>query len=622
MVRLSQARSAVVLLTSVSLFCGAAMGAAGGPPPASGDPLSVVPADSLFCVEINNLMGTTTKIDQFLTGVSPIGVSMLVPMQLAQFLGGTEAKGINMSGSFALFGPLPGGEKPDIKRIALLVPVTDYKQFTEGNPNVTPPDAQGISAVGSKEQPMFVAANVPGYALVTTSSNRQALIETKKLIAGPGATALAKRLSPDELKRAQDSPVWAYANIQTLSKMYGPMIQAKLQEAKKMMEQMQTQGQAGAAMDMNIGLLNSLMQELQSASLTLDPTADAIRAGFVATPMPNTETAKILQGAAGTPDKKFLQYLENGAVMNVVMSIAPATWNRLNDLYFDMIAKVTGKTSTSEDIVKLKKWATEATNSLTGAVAGSFSADAKSKPPVRLQYVAGLKDAQAFYRALEQAPAMCQSGLFADLMKASGVAIKFDLKRNAETYKDVPIDMIRVGITPTDPNSPQGQIFAVLFGPAVEARLAVVNNLLVYAIAGDPVAGIHKLIDQVKSGAAQPIPSEVEAAMQLIPGSEKANFFATYNYLRVLQMVTAIMPMPIPQTPVQSKSDIAIAGKMAGGSLGIDLALPKQHLMEIVGVFMQMQQQKMQEQRQQNQPPAQPQGPPQKQPPPQPRSQT
>ena len=54
--------------------------------------------------------------------------------------------------------------------------------------------------------------------------------QVKKLIAGPGATSLAKRLSPDELKRAQNAPVWAYANIQTLSKTYGPMIQAKLQE--------------------------------------------------------------------------------------------------------------------------------------------------------------------------------------------------------------------------------------------------------------------------------------------------------------------------------------------------------------------------------------------------------
>ncbi len=619
MARLSQTKAALVLWTSIFLFCATALGAAGGPPQASADPISVIPADSLFCVRINNLTGTMGRIDQFLTGVSPIGVSLLVPAQLSKLLGGTEPQGINMSGSFAVFGPLPGGDKPDIKRIAVLVPVSDYKQFTQANPNAVPPDAQGIATIG-KEQPMFVATDVRGFALVTPPSNRQALIETKKLIAGAGATALARRLSPDELKRAQDSPVWAYANIQAISKIYGPTIQAKLQEAKKMMEQMQPQGQA-TAMDMNIGMLNTLMQELQSASLILDPTPAAIRAGFVATAMPNTQAAKVLQGAAGAPDKKFLQYLENGAIINIIMSIDPATWNTINNFYFDMIAKSMSKSASSEDIAKLKKWSADATNTFTGTLAGSFSADAKSKPPFRLQYVAGLKDPQAFYRALEQAPAMTESGVFADLMKQSGLAIKFEVKRKAETYKDVPIDIVRVGLTPTDPNSQQAKMLTSVLGSGIEARLAVVNNLLVYAIAGDPATGVRKLIDQVKSGSTQPAPSEVKEAMDLIPGSEKANFFMTYNLLRLFQMVAAFMPVPMPQTASQSKSSIAIAGKMTGGNLGIDLALPKQHLMEIKSIFMQMQQQQMQQmqeqqkQRPQEQPQVQPQRQVQPQPP-------
>lgn len=615
MVRLSQARLAVVLWTSISLFCAAALGAAGGPQPASGDPISVIPADSLFCVRINNLTGTMAKIDQFLTGVSPIGVSMIVPAQLGKFLGSTEPKGINMSGSFAIFGPLPGGDTPDLKRIAVLVPMSDYKQFTQGNPNVAPPDAQGIATIG-KEQPMFVATDVPGFALVTISNNRQALIETKKLIGGPGATTLAKRLSPDELKRAQDSPVWAYANIQTVSKMFGPVIQAKLQEAKKSMQEMQKPGQAGqaaAAMDMNISLLNSLMQEMQSASLTLDPGATAIRAGFVATAVPNTEMAKVLQGGAGTPDKNFMQYLENGAVMNLVMSMDPAAWNRINNFYLDMFATFAGKDPSGEDFRKLKKLTTDATGALTGTLAGSFSTDVKAKPPFRLQYVVGMKDPQAFYRAMEEIPAMFESGPIADLYKQMGVVLKFELKRKAETYKDVAIDAIKIGINPTDPNSEQSKMFAVLFGQGIEGRLAVVNNLLVYAIASDSGTLVRKLIDQAKGDSTQPAPSEVQAAMQLIPGAEKACFFVTYNYLRVLQMVTAIMPMPIPQTPVQSQSNIAIAGKAAGGSLGVELALPKQHLMEIMTIFMQMQQQ-----RPQDQPPGQP----QKQPQPKPQGQT
>jgi hypothetical protein len=134
----------------------------------------------------------------------------------------------------------------------------------------------------------------------------------------------------------------------------------------------------------------------------------------------------------------------------------------------------------------------------------------------------------------------------------------------------------------------------------------VVNNLLVYAIASDSGTLVRKLIDQAKGDATQPFPSEVEAAVQLIPGAEKACFFATYNYLRVLQMVTAIMPMPIPQTAVQSQSNIAIAGKVSGGSLSVEMALPKQHLMEIMTIFMQMQQKKMPEQQErpdQDQPP-------------------
>jgi hypothetical protein len=219
---------------------------------------------------------------------------------------------------------------------------------------------------------------------------------------------------------------------------------------------------------------------------------------------------------------------------------------------------------------------------------------------------------------MEEMPAMFEAGPIADLYKQMGVGIKFELKRKAETYKDVAIDAIKVGINPTDPNSEQSKMLALIFGHGFEGRLAVVNNLLVYAIASDSGTLVRKLIDQAKGDATQPVPSEVEAAVQLIPGSEKACFFATYNYLRILQMVTAIMPMPIPQTAVQSQSNIAIAGKVSGGSLSVEMALPKQHLMEIMTIFMQMQQQKMQEQR----PPEQPQVQPQKQPQPKPRGQT
>lgn len=618
MARLSRARVALALWTSLFLFCAIGAAAMGGSEPAAADPLTIVPADALFCIQIKNLTGAMGRIDQFLSGVSPIpfSVSAVAPGQLAKFLGSTEPKGVNMSGDFAIFGPLPGGDIPDASRIGVLVPLSDYKQFTEGNPNVTPPDAEGISSIGPKDEPMFAAANVTGYALVTTTGNRSALVEMKKLLTGPGATALAKRLGPEELKRAQAAPVWAYANVQTASKMFGPMIQAKLQEARKSMEGMQKQGQpmpSQAAMDMYMGLLNTLMQETQFVSLSLDPSASAIRAGFVAAAVPNTDMAKVLQGDSQAVDKKFLPYLENGAIMNLIMSMDPAAWSKLNNFYIDMLAKFAGKDPSSEEVRNLRKLVMDSTSALTGAMAVSFAAEANAKPPFKLQYAIGVKDPQAFYRVLDEAPKMFESGLVADFLKGMGWKFSFELKRKAETYKDVPIDAIKLGMSPTDPNSPEGKMIAGMYGQGMEGRIAVVNNLLIYAIAKDSGSLVRKLIDQAQGGGTQAVPSEVQAAMQLIPGAEKASCFGTYNYLRALQMIAAIMPMPIPQTSVQSQSDIAIAGKASGGSLSFELAVPKQHVIEIMSVFMQMQQQMMQPQQpgqpQQEQTPT----PPQKQ---------
>ena len=59
--------------------------------------------------------------------------------------------------------------------------------------------------------------------------------------------------------------------------------------------------------------------------------------------------------------------------MNIVMSMDPAAWNRINNFYFDMIAKLAGKDASSDEIRKLRKLTTDATNALTGTLAASFS---------------------------------------------------------------------------------------------------------------------------------------------------------------------------------------------------------------------------------------------------------
>ncbi|MHC4240510.1 MAG: hypothetical protein ACYSUC_12310, partial [Planctomycetota bacterium] len=54
--------------------------------------LQMIPAESMFCVRVNNFDFTLSQIDQFLAGVSPMpmAVSILVRTQLAGMLGSPE----------------------------------------------------------------------------------------------------------------------------------------------------------------------------------------------------------------------------------------------------------------------------------------------------------------------------------------------------------------------------------------------------------------------------------------------------------------------------------------------------------------------------------------------------
>ena len=594
-------KRAILLYTLSLMLCLTGVGVTRAAGSAANDPMQIVPAETLFCVRINDLNAALGRVDQFLTGIFPFGISMPVRGQLGQILGGPEPKGIDMSGDFAVFGPLPGGDGPNRGRIGILVPVTDYQQFVSGNPNVATPDAQGISAIGAEGMAIFAATRMGDYALVTTTPNQQALVEMKNWTSRAGTASLAKRLAAGDLKQATDSPVWAYANIQTVSKMFGPLIQAKIEEVKQgfakgnqdglpMMERM------GGIIDMYTTFLDSAMKETQFVSLALDPTPTALQAQMAMAAVPNTEMAAFFTGGATPPDRKFMGYLEDGAVMNILTKVDASSWGRLNETYIDLLAKLVDTDPSSEEMRSLKKMATDASNALGGTLAMSFGVDTAGKPPFEIRYVVGLKDAAALYRVMDEASKVMNSGPIAEFYESLGLKLQFELERGVGTHKGATMDKIRVAIQPTNANSQEGQMISAMYGGGIEGRLAVVDNLLAYVIAKDAEPKLRALIDQIKAGTTPQAPGEVKTAMQLIPGSEKAGFVGTYNYLRLLQMGTAMMTIPVPLGDVASQSNIAMAGSTDKGRMTLNVAVPKQHVLEIMTVFMKMQQQKMMEQ--------------------------
>jgi len=585
------------------LWAAAVVVCAGVVTPTLADPMQIVPAESLFCVRLNNVDRVLGKVDQFLAGIAPISVSMLARSQLGQLLGGIEAQGIDMAGDIAVFGPLPGGTTPDPTRIGVLVRVSDYQKLVEGNPNVAAPDAQGISAIGPEGEQSLAAIKVGDYALISSLNNRQALGEAKNWIAGAGTTPLAKRLSPETLKQATETPIWAYANIQTVSKMFGPMIQQKLQEAKEQLQQGQTDAAGammpmmaqGEFMDMYTSLLDSMMQETQFISLSLDANATALDLAFTLAAMPNTEMATLLSPAQGANQElQHLGYLKDGAVMNVAAAPNPDLTKAINVASADLLNVFMDGAFAKEEVAQMKELATKACDAAGGSVAWSFSVDPGSKPPFAVQYAVALKDKQKFYQVLEQVTEMMGDGPLGEFYKKMGLNVTIEMKRNVETYKDVSVDALTVSMDAgesADDAAPQMQMLKNMYGGQWNLRLAVVDKLLLYVLSSQPEKAIHDLIDQAKAGGPGQVPGEVQAAMQLIPNVKQADFFGTYNYLRVLQMVTAMMPMPLPKTNVPSQSNVAFAGDVKDGKFSLRAAVPKQHVQEVIMVFMQMQMQ-------------------------------
>ena len=371
--------------------------------PAVDELLAMVPAESLFCVRVNNFDYTLSQIDQFLAGVSPVpmGTSMLVRMQFAKMLGSPELKGVKMGGGFAIFGPILGTDMSDPDNIAILVPVTDYKEFISGNPNVSQPDKNGVSKITGPGIHPLLATQANSYALITPQGNDSELIVTAKSISGGKMTGLVTALDAAEAQKAAEQPIWAYSNIEAEAKSLAPVV-------SNLLEQFTTPAvQAGMlpVSEANDADIENLGKQIRYLSLTINPK-------------PN--------------------------VLNITLTISS---------------------------------------------------------------VPGTKMAQTF---------------------------------SAES------------------------------------------------------AAIRNLADMVGAKKPEQIGTEIKPILALLPEADKADFVGTYNLVNLLKLAVALAPIPAPQMDIPTKSNIAFAGKVSKGTMTVDIALPKEHLAELVAAGMMIQQQMMQ----------------------------
>jgi hypothetical protein len=573
---------------------------------AGDQPLKMIPAESLFCIRVNNFEYTLSQIDQFLTGVSPMpmGLAILARTQLAKVLGSPQINGVNMNGSLVIFGAIPPGEPTQTNPISKvfiggLVPVTDYRQLISDNPNCGQPDEKGISKITSNGTPIMLITQAGNYALISWANDYAKLVAMAKVISATKAAGLASTLGATEAKLAMTEPIWAYGNVQQASKTFGNIVSGKIEEFKTNMKNIKTKDpntppmmNIENIMNMYAGILETLMKETQYLSIAINPKPNVLNITKTISAVPGTDMANMfVTDTSANQENKLLGYLEDGAMMNFGFKINSSFWKQLNIKSIDLLAVMAGESMTTKDIDRMKALAADVIDCVGGPIACSASMDIKTKPPFVAKYVTAVKDKEKFDQLIEEATQMMNTSGIMDFYKDMGIETGFTIQRGVDRYKDVSIDSAKFTMKSTDANSPQGQMINAIYGGGFDYRWGMVDGLWVCTIGSNANSAIRELIDQVKAGGPKQIGDEMKAALTLLPEADKADFVVTYNFLRLFKMATAMVPVPIPQMDIPTKSNIVFAGKAGNGKMVVDIALPKEHLMEIMAAFMKMKQQ-------------------------------
>ena len=605
-------RNALVVGTVVLLAAGGVWAARAGRAEksamrgAAAGPLASVPAESMFCVRINDLDGTLGAVNEYLKGVAPesFDAQKAVLSRLGKLLGDEKLPGVNRKQNIALFGlNVPSQQAAPVGPmgnmfIGLMLPVKDYESFISQNPNCSKPDANGISIITVDGRARALVTEVRRAALLCQPNSRDKLIAVKNMVDRKKAS-LAVSLDAEQLEQSGSAPAWAYVNVKEASALIGPIFFAQLEQMKTQIQKMKESGQGppmaidpAGLVDLYKGMFKLAMDGTDCMTIALSPTPQACSLTVGVKAVPGTDMATMIGNPIGGDFGNMLGYLDDGAMMNLASKVDRASFKLVYTKLIDLVGKMAGGGMTQEDLDKVKAMTAKFTDALGDSLALSLTGTGRDSPAISAKYVIKVRDEAAFKQVIDEQLKMMQEGTFAKLYKGFGMEMDFKVQRGSDTYKGVTIDSAKAAFKMGDEKSPPTQMIRKLYGDALDYRWAFVKGQCIYAIGGGADKVIRGLIDQVQAGgppatAVQKFESQISNAGLTVA---QADAVGTFNYVRMLNMVMGAMPLPGAAEPVKldvpTTSCVAFAGRTtAPGALSVQLVLPKQHLVEIQSAF-------------------------------------
>lgn len=562
--------------------------------------LSNLPADCVGVIRINNLNDAVGKLDAYLAGASPVPVSlsMLLNMQLVAATGDPMLTGIDRSGNFA-FVAIPAGENEVAP--GLLIPLTSFDEL-KTNPNITKFD-ENTSLLSAPDSTVgtFVLASALGgkYALAVPESEKDFMPVLQQAIKSPSGS-LAGRLTAAQLKEAVTAPVWGFLNASMLYDKFG-------QEAAGTIEQVlqsapveeSSAGMMEIASKMYAEMFKAFGSGTDSLTLAIVPEASMLTIDASVRAKDGSEFAQILQAdPAAKTGYNLAGYTDGSFAVNGVMKMNQAALKQLNDMVIRIMDASAADGVSEEQKQQMQDMLNKWMKVMGNEAAFSFSY-AGGKPPMRLREVITLSDGGS-------AREMMAEGLEIANSIYNMMELPFELVRTAtvETYKGIEIDALKLKFAEGAAQDEGMNIIGQMYGPdGLTYYMAQKKNLLLMTIGPKGIDEMKSLIDQPAT--IEPS-GDMKQALQMLNSSGFTDAAVSVNIIKLMKGLGEMMQTmgegvgPFANIfsgiNMQSQSSLIMGARMADGQFGMRIAMPKQHLVEVVTAAMQIQQKVMQSQ--------------------------
>lgn len=596
-----------LVLISVLLSAATCFAAEVSPSPSAKDAiLDIVPADCLACVRINNIQGSLNQLDQYLTGASPIPVSMsmLATMQIAGIVGDPMMTGLDMHGNLAMVAMQPNPQSKDIF-LFFLVPTDPNGTFLKSNANLSSADANGIYTLNAPNSPLGEMAVMPlkgqNYLLMTREQNKADLLTAAAALKTKKA-ALSSRFDEAVAKAATTHAIWGYGNLGTLYQLFKDDINGSIEEIQKAVTE-QAAGPEAAAFQPKLKTVFEMylyfIKQADWATLSLTPSPQMAQMEMLVAAKPNSELAGMLKPTptASTP-WQLAGYANDSAPVKFLARINQTLTEQMSNRILDLLTQNAAEAEKPQ-FVKMKSLMAKWFPAMGNEVVGSFAYKAGT-PPFEMKEVIQIKDANSI-RSQQKEMVDFANTLYASM----GLNMDFTYAASVEKHKGTDIGLYQFKFSVSDsndPNDPAANMMQTMYGKqGMQYPIAITPDRFIITMGPDAMNQIKALIDNTAPGAAA---GDIKTALDTIPNSAKADMVMSVNIPHLMKgasdmasqsMAQAGMTMPNfwEGIAVNTTSAMAASATVENGRVRGILMLPKQHLAETIQIFTQVQQKTM-----------------------------